>query len=515
MFQVARCSFRTTFLASLRTFLAGLAALALLAGASAQDAPEPVHGGEVTVAITADPPGWDPTASTSQEIPRVVYHNVFEGLVRFDASGAIVPALAESWELSDDGLALTFQVREGVSFHDGSPLTLDDVVAKFERATDPDSGHTNPQYYDAIENVVTDEDAHTVTFELSRPSQGLLYNLARPDGIVYPAGTAETQRSRPVGTGPFRFASYLEGNEVRLERFEDYYLDGVPYLDAVTFRIIGDPNTRFAALQAGDIDLIGTALPPEQFLQLANDPNLKGTEGTATTEITLALNNAREPLSDPLVRQAITHAIDKNAIVDGAMFGLGTPIGTHMSPAEPYYVDLTGTYPYDPERARELLAEAGYEDGFTVSFELPEPYNIERRSGQVIAQQLAEVGITVELSVVEWGTWIQRIFLGGDYDMTIIGHSEPRDINVYANPEYYYHYDNPEIGQLLAQAEAATTEDASFEAYQEIARTIAEDAVNVWVFSPPYLVAARSDVHGFWTDQPTPSIDVTGVYRAD
>jgi peptide/nickel transport system substrate-binding protein len=301
---------------------------------------------------------------------------------------------------------------------------------------------------------------------------------------------------------------------VRLERFDDYYLDGAPYLDAVTFRIMGDPNTRFAALQAGDVDLIGTSLAPEQYLQLDQHSDLKGTEGTGTTEITVAMNNAREPFDDLRVRQAITHAIDKRAIVDGAMFGLGTVIGTHMSPSEPYYVDLTGTYPYDPERARELLAEAGYPDGFEVSFELPEPYNIERRSGQVIAQQLAEVGIDVELSVVEWGTWIQRIFLGGDYDMTIIGHSEPRDINVYANPEYYYRYDNLRIAELLEEAESASSDAEEVAAYREIARTIAEDAVNVWLFSPPYLVAARSDVYGFWTDQPTPAIDVTEVYRA-
>lgn len=501
---------------SARHFARVLLALAttLAALAAAQADPAPVAGGELVVAITADPPGWDPTVSTSQEIPRVVYHNVFEGLVRFDRDGAIVPALAEAWTVSEDGLSVTFEVRRDVMFHDGTPLTLGDIVAKFERAMDPDSGHTNAAYYEAIESVEADEDAHTVTFRLSQPRRSLLYDLARPDSIIYPAGSVETQRSQPIGTGPFRFVSYREGAEVRLERFDDYYLDGVPYLDAVTFRIMGDPNTRFAALQAGDVDLIGTSLAPEQYLQLGQHPDLKGTEGTGTTEITVAMNNAREPFDDPRVRQAITHAIDKRAIVDGAMFGLGTVIGTHMSPSEPYYVDLTGTYPYDPERARELLAEAGYPDGFEVSFELPEPYNIERRSGQVIAQQLAEVGIDVELSVVEWGTWIQRIFLGGDYDMTIIGHSEPRDINVYANPDYYYRYDNPRIAELLEEAESASSDAEEVAAYREIARIIAEDAVNVWLFSPPYLVAARADVYGFWTDQPTPAIDVTEVYRA-
>ncbi len=499
---------------ALKLALALLLALGLLLGTAYAQDPEPVYGGTVTVAITADPPGWDPTISTSQEIPRVMYHNVYEGLVRFDASGTIVPALAESYSTSEDGLTWTFQLRDGVKFHDGSDLTVDDVIAKFERAMDPESGHTNPAYYASIESVSSPA-ANTVVFQLSQPSRGLLYNLARPDSIIYPAAKAETQRSEPIGTGPFKFVSYTEGSQVVLERFDDYYIEGVPYLDRAVFRIISDANTRFAALQSGDIDLIGVALQPEQYLQVATNPELKGTEGTATTEITLAMNNSRAPLDDLRVRQAITLAIDKDTIVNGANFGLGTVIGSHMSPAEPYYIDLSQTYPYDPQRARELLAEAGYADGFTIHFELPEPYQTERRAGEVIAQQLRAVGINVELSVVEWGTWIQRILLGADYDMTIIGHSEPRDINVYGNPDYYYQYDNPRVRELLAEAEAATSAEAETAAYQEIATIIANDAVNVWVFSPPYLVAARQNVYGFWQDQPTPAIDVTGVYKTN
>lgn len=486
--------------------------MALMVLGMAQTDPPPQFGGEVVVAITADPPGWDPSVSTSQEIARVMYNNVFEGLVKFNRDGDIVPALAESWTVADDGLSWTFTIREGVLFHDGSALTLGDIIAKFERATDPDSGHTNPGYYAAIESV-TEAESNTVIFNLSEPSSSLLYNLARPDSIIYPAARAETQRSEPIGTGPFRFVSYLEGSEVRLEAFEEYYLEGVPYLDSVVFRIIPDPNARFAALQAGDIDMIGVALNPEQFIQLDGLAGLKGTEGTATTEITVAMNNSRPPFDNPLVRQAITHAIDKQTIVDGAFFGLGTVIGTHMSPAEPYYIDLN-PYPFDPERAQALLAEAGYPNGFTINFELPEPYNIERRTGEVIAQQLSEVGITVNLSVVEWGTWIQRIFLGADYDMTIIGHSEPRDINIYGNPDYYYQYGNPQIAELLTAAELEADTEAQIAIYQQIAQIIAEDAVNVWVFSPPYLVAVREDIYGFWTNQPTPAIDMTEVYRA-
>ncbi|MEZ4608406.1 MAG: ABC transporter substrate-binding protein [Deinococcales bacterium] len=454
--------------------------LGLLSLSFAQD-PTPIYGGEVTAAIVADPPGWDPTISTSQEIPRVVYHNVYEGLVRFDRNGEIVPALAEKWMVSKDGLNWYFFLRNGVKFHDGSDFDAADVVAKFKRAIDPESDHTHKNYYAAIEDIIGA--GRTVQFKLKEPNASLLYNLARPDSIIYPAELKDSQRSQPIGTGPFKFADYVEGSEVRLEKNEDYYLEGVPYLDAVTYKIIADPNSQMSVLRAGDIDLIGVALSPENALQVEKDPSLKLSQGTATTEITLAMNNSREPLSNPLVRQAITHAIDKNAIVEGAMRGFGTVIGTHMSPSEPYYIDLN-PYPYDPEKAKELLAEAGYPDGFKITFELPEPYNIERRTGEVIAQMLAAVGIEAEVSVVEWGTWIQRIFLGGDYDMTIIGHSEPRDIDIYANPDYYYKYNNPAVQELIKLAERTQTPEAQIAIYQTVARIIAEDAVNVWVFSP-------------------------------
>ena len=476
--------------------------------------PPPQQGGTVTVAITADPPGWDPTASTSQEIARVVYHNVYEGLVRLDRNGNIVPALAKSWTVSPDGKTLTFQLRSGVKFHDGTPFTADDVVKTFERAKDKNSGHTHPEYYASIDSIEAGPD-DTVVFHLSQPNSSLLFNLARPDSIIYPPSEAATQRSHPVGTGPFKFVSYTPGSEVVLERNPDYYIKGEPYLDKVVFKIMSDPNTRFAALQAGDIDMIASSLPPEQYLQIKKGsvPGVKGTEGTATTEITLALNNARPPLNDKRVREAITMAIDKKAIVQGAMFGLGTVISTHMTPAEPYYID-PHPYPYDPQKAKQLLAEAGYPHGFKIKFELPQPYPIERRTGEVIAQQLKQVGIDAQVSVVEWATWLKRIFLGGDYDMTIIGHSEPRDISIYGNPKYYFHYDNPVVQNLLKQAEAATSPEVQTADYQEVGKIIADDAVNVWVFSPPYLVAAKNDIYGFWTNQPTPAIDMSRVYIA-
>ena len=513
---------RKLFLVAVSVLLIGLFTL----GAQAQT---PKYGGTFDYALDRDVGSIDPHSAHS--VQRInVGLMMFDQLFTFDTTGQVVPNLVESYEISPDGLVYTFHLRKGVKFHTGREMTAQDVKFSFERLSDP---RTQALGYAELNSVLGKQefsngeaaeitgirviDDYTVEIELVAPDATFTRKLAKVyTSIVGYEGIGENMEFiTPVGTGPFKYVEYVPNQHLILERNPDYWQEGLPYLDSDVFRIMSDPNSRFAALQSGDIDLIGVALQPEQFIQLQANPDLRGTEGTATTEITMAMNNTREPFSNPLVRQAITHAIDKEAIVNGAFFGLGTIIGSHMSPAEPYYVDLSNTYAYDPERARELLAEAGYADGFTIQFELPEPYNTERRTGEVIAQQLAQVGINAELSVVEWTTWINRILLGGDYDMTIIGHSEPRDIGVYGNPDYYYHYDNPRVVELLAEAEAAATTEESNAKFQEIATIIAEDAVNVWVFSAPYLVAARADVHGFWTDQPTPSINVTEVYRAE
>lgn len=479
----------------------------------AQEDPAPVAGGTVTVSIVADPPGWDPTKSTSQEIARVTYNNVYEGLTTIAQDGTIQPRLAESWTTSEDNLTWTFTIREGVKFHDGTDLALEDIVAAFARVKDPDSGFTHPEYFENVESVAAGE-GNTVVFTLSKPSSSLLYNLARPDSIIYPAAKADTQASEPVGTGPFRFAEYVVGSEVRLEKFADYYVEGVPLLDAAVFKIIADPNATFAALQAGDIDMIGVSVTPEVAQQVESDPNLKlVNEGSSTAEITMGLNNSREPLSDKRVREAITYAIDKNAIVQGAFNGLGTVISTHATPAEPYYID-PNPYPYDPEKAKQLLAEAGYPDGFDINFEAAAEYPLERRAAEVIAQQLSEVGIRANLTIIDFSTWIQKIFINHDYDMTIIGHVEPRDISIYGDPNYYFQYNNPKIKELLDQIEATPDEAGQIEHYKQIATIIADDAVNVWIYAPSNLVAARKDIYGFWKNAPIVTIDMTGVYRA-
>lgn len=473
----------------------------------------PVRGGTITVAINAEPPHLDPTASTSQEIARMLYGNVLEGLVRFDDEGRILPLLAERWSVSRDGLTFTFTLKRGVRFHNGAPFDAAAVKAKFDRARTAGSGHTNHAYYKDITAVET-PDTQTVVFRLGRVNADFLFNLARPDSVIHAPGDVEAQKTSPVGTGPFRFVAWERGSAVRLGRAESYHEAGLPYLDGATYRFLPDQSAQMAALQAGDLDVIGYALSPENALAVKGNPSLRLIEGRTTTEITVGLNNSRKPFSDRRVRQAIAHATHKREIVDGAMFGFGVPIGSHMSPGERYYIDTSGTYPYDPEKARALLREAGYPNGFEATFALPAPYPYERRAGELLAAQLAKVGIRLTLEVVEWTTWLSRIFRSADYDMTIIGHSEPFDIGIYANPQYYFRYDNAEFRTLLEKGQATLDEGERARIYADLQRMLARDAVNDWLYSSPYLAATRASVQGWWRHQPTPSMNLVRVWKA-
>jgi peptide/nickel transport system substrate-binding protein len=493
----------------MRHIALGLVILLGLAGfAGAQTA-----GGSLTVAINAEPPVLDPTASTSQEIARIMYDNVLQGLVKFNPKGEIVPSLAESWKISPGGLTYTFVLRRNVKFHNGSDFTAADVVAKLERARNPQSGHTHPEYYRDVTKVET-PNAGTVVIKLKQPNSEFLMNLARPDSIIGPKGRIDEQKTQPIGTGPFRFVTWERGVGVRLERFGQYYVRGRPYLERATFRFLPDQNTQLAALRAGDLDVLGYGVIPENALAVQQDPNLKIITGTSTAEITVGMNNSRPPFDDVRVRRAMQHAINKDELVRGVMMGFGTKIGSHRSPAEWCYVDTSGVYQPDQARARALLSEAGFgpNNPLTFTFTLAAPYPYERRIGEAISAQLARVGVNARLEVVEWATWLSRVFRGADYQMTIIGHSEPNDIEIYANPNYYFRYNSTRFQQTLAEYQRLNDTTRACNLMKDLQRMLAEDAVNVWVMNAPYIAAMRRNVMGWWTDQPTPSMNLTEVY---
>ena len=461
-----------------------------------------------TVALQLEPPHLDPTSAAAGAIDSVLYANVYEGLTRFAQDGSVVPGLAESWEISEDGLTYTFTLRDGVTFHDGSSFEASDVVFALDRARAEDSVNAQKALFENIASVEATDDT-TLTVTLKEPDGQFLFNMAWGDAIVFPPENVDSLQTNPVGTGAFRFEDWRQGDSVILARNEDYW--GEPAaLEGVTFKFISDPTAAFAATMAGDVDAFYGFPAPENLVQFEADPRFQVLEGSTEGETILAMNNGVAPFDDPLVREAVALAIDRQAIIDGAMFGYGTPIGTHFAPHHPDYVDLLGMSPHDPERAKELLAEAGYADGFTTTLKLPPP-SYARRGGEIIAAQLREVGIEAEITNLEWAQWLEEVFNGKDYGLTIVSHTEPFDIGIYARPDYYFQYDDAEFQEMFAELSVTTDPDRRSELTRALQEKIAEDHVNAYLFQLALTTVAAEGLEGIWPNAPTQATDMTGV----
>jgi peptide/nickel transport system substrate-binding protein len=473
-----------------------------------------VYGGTLRVALEGEPPGLDPTTNPSAIIDRVMYNNLFEGLVKFDRDGRIVPGLARSWDISKDGKVYAFHLERGVKFHNGQPFTAADVKYTLDLAGDPEhKTKTHKEYYKDIGKVEA-VDEHTVRVALNTVNSMFFYDLARGDSVILPKDMQPEMKTSPVGTGPFKFKEWVKGDHVTLVKNPEYYRQGVPYLDEVIFKFIDTPPARNAALKAGDIDVIGYLASPETAIEFDKDPGLKVFSGVTTGDVIMSTNNSRKPFSDVRVRRAMAYAIDRQAIIDGAMFGYGTPIGTHTSPINPNYVDLTWMHPYNPEKAKQLLAEAGYPNGFDAVIKLAPRYDYSKRSGEIIADQFKKVGINLKIELIEWGQWIDRVYRNADYDLTVIGHVEAFDIGIYANPKYYFRYDSPKFQEIIRRARGSTDLGEQSRLYAVAQYILADDAVNGFLFEAPSLPAMKKEVMGWWENYPAIAHDVTEVWIA-
>ena len=463
---------------------------------------------DITVAIQLEPPNLDPTGGAAQAIDAVLYSNVFEGLTRFMADGSVVAGLAKSWDISEDGLTYTFMLNDGVTFHDGTTMDAEDVKFSLDRARAEDSTNAQKGLFADIADVSV-VDPLTVAVMLSQPNGSFLFNMAWGDAVIVAPESIENIASNPIGTGAFVFSDWVQGDRLELTRNDAYWGDA-PALESATFRFISDPTAAFAAIMAEDVDAFIGFPAPENLPQFEADPRFQVLVGNTEGETILSINNQMPPFDNVLVRQAVSLAIDRQAIIDGAMFGYGTPIGTHFAPHNPDYLDLIENSQHNPERARELLAEAGFADGFTTTLKLPPP-SYARRGGEIIAAQLRDVGITAEISNLEWAQWLEEVFNGKDFGLSIVSHTEPMDLGIYANPDYYFQYDNI-VFQAVMEKLNATTDPAMRSELMAAAQTIiSEDYVNGYLFQLAVPTVAKAGLNGLWLDQPTAAVDLTGV----
>jgi peptide/nickel transport system substrate-binding protein len=463
----------------------------------------------LTMGMVLEPPHLDPTAGAAAAIDEVVYANVFEGLTRIDRNGEVKPALAKNWTISDDKKRYTFHLHQGVKFHNGADFNADTVVFSLDRARSEQSVNAQKALFKTIESVHK-TGPHTVVVTLNQITGAFLFNLGWGDAVMVDPASADNNKSQPVGTGPFVFKRWVKGDRVELDRNPNYW--GTPVkLTRGVFKFIPDPAAATAAMMAGDIDAFANFPAPEALSQLKADPRLTVVVGSTEGETILSTNNQRGPFKQLKVRQAIAHAIDRQAIIDGAMFGYGTPIGTHFSPHHPAYVNLLNRYPFDLQKARQLLAEAGYPNGFEGVIKLPPP-SYARRGGEIVASQLGKIGIKLEIVPVEWAQWLDQVFRQRDYDLTIVSHTEPMDIDIYARPDYYFAYNNPAFQALMKELEETVDTQQRYALLGRAQRMISDDCVNGFLFQLAKHGVWNKDIRGLWENSPIQANDLTDVY---
>ncbi|NLS01906.1 ABC transporter substrate-binding protein [Rhizobium sp. P32RR-XVIII] len=473
----------------------------------------PAHAAKTSLnlGMSVEPTGLDPTIAAPVAIGQVTWQNVFEGLVSIDESGKVQPQLAKSWDISPDGLTYTFKLQTGARFHDGE--AFDAAAAKFtlDRARGKDSVNPQKRFFTSIASIDT-PDPETLVLHLSQPAGSLIYWLGWPASVMVSPKSAADDKTKPVGTGPFKFVNWAKGDKVELARNEAYWDSQTSVkLETVTFRFIADPQAQAAALKAGDVDAFPEFAAPELMSSFEGDPRLVTKIGNTELKVVAGMNNARKPFDDKRVRQALMMAIDRQTVIDGAWSGLGTAIGSHYTPNDPGYEDMTGVFPYNPEKAKALLAEAGYPNGFTFTIKSPQ-MAYAPRSAQVMQAMFAEIGVTMNIEPTEFpAKWVQNVMKDRAYEMTIVAHAEPMDIDIYSRDPYYFNYKNPTFDVLMRKVQETTDPAVQNGIYGEAQKVLAEDVPALYLFVMPKLGVWDKKLKGLWENEPIPSNVLTNV----
>ena len=464
----------------------------------------------VVLGMVLEPPGLDPTSGAAAAIGEIVHYNVLEGLTKIGMDGTVTPLLAESWTQTPDGKSYTFVLRKGIKFSDGAAFDAKAVKFSFERAKDPKS--TNKAKKALFENLssVVAHDAHTVILVLNKADASLPFRLGENTAVILHPDSAASAATKPVGTGPFTVDNWAKGSAVTLAKWDGHRDAAKVRVKRITFRFINDPAAQVAALLAGDIDGMPRFGALQALKQFQGDKRFVVEIGSTAGKGIMSVNNRKAPFNDVRVRRALTHAIDRQAFINGAQEGLGRPIGSHFAPTDAGYLDLTGMYPYDPEKAKSLLREAGVTTPLNVTLTLPPP-QYARKGGEIVAAMLAKVGVVAKIENVEWAQWLSGPFKG-NFDLTIINHVEPLDYaTAYADPNYYFGYDSAKFRGLVSALAATSDPKEKARLWRDVQRQLAEDCVNVYIWNPAQVAVFRKGLRGLWNSSPIFANDMGAV----
>lgn len=465
--------------------------------AAESDQDKIIEGGTVRVAIATEPDNLDPYLSAATDTNSMM-DNVFDGLFEAGEKGDLIPAIAESYEVSEDGLIYTFNIKKNVVFHDGSPLTSDDVSYSYAKLAGLDGQEPLSSKFSGIKSI-ENPDEYTVVVKLKERDAAFM--AANIVGIV--PKNYEQQSQKPIGAGPFKFVEYQPGQQLVLEKNADFYdNERMPKLDRIEFKIMPDANSSILALQSGDIDMV-PGVSEQGAMQLGDGYSI--VSGPQNMVQLMALNNSVKPLDDVRVRQAINFAIDKNVIIQTVADGNGTPLGSNMSPAmKMYYQEgLESRYEPNIEQAKSLLKEAGYENGFDLTITVPSNYQFHVDTAQVISEQLKQVGIRAALKQIEWSSWLEDVYNNAKYEATIIGLTgklDPNEVLGRYESSYaknFYKFSNSEFDDLVGQARTELDEKARADLYKQAQELLTDQAVAVFIMDPGRNVAMKKSLKGF------------------
>lgn len=494
-----------------RLFAGLLAGLLLLpcAGCGGASSGSPASGGissaqtdtetetrdTLNVAIMTDPEGLDPqkTAATSTYF---VTMNIYEPLVIMDENWQVQPRLAESWEVADDYQSVTFHLKKGVKFHNGREMTAQDVKYSIERLHEDDS--PKKKYYTNITGAEIADD-YTITFTTEKPDAVLLTSFAYPWSVIVPEECADTLKTNPVGTGAYRFKSWVPQQELNLTRNEDYY-DTPASIENVVYKVVPDATTAMVGILNGDVDLVDVTGSPIDPIE--NNPAVSLYKKGINSVTVLGMNLDNPYLSNELVRQAMACAIDKDEIIQAVNQGNGDPVGSYLPSSAAEYIDTTDILPYDVDRAKELLTQAGYPDGFTIGLTLPKSYPMYTSIGQIVADQLERIGIHCEIEVVEWADWMQNVYTDKKYDMTVMANSGRLSAydfiaRFHSQSGDYISFKTGEADAILDELKDELDPDKRTQLVEDFQRLVAEKVPVVPIETQHRIYAMNSALEGY------------------
>ncbi len=462
---------------------------------------EPDPDATLTVGLVLEPENLDIRRTDGAALEQLLIDNVYQGLVTRDADNQVVSALASDWEVSDDGLTYTFTLNSGVTFHDGSPLTSADVVASYTAVKDDATLQGNRDFAGVAAIEAPDES--TVTITLAQPNINFLFTLTGRAGLVFKKDDTTDLKTAENGTGPFTLSSWRQGDSVTLARYDDYWGEKAGVAEVV-LDYIPDFTAGVNAALDGSVDVL-TAVDPtlaEQF----DGTDFQLTRGKTTDKGALAFNNARAPLDDVRVREALRLAIDHDALIEAQ--GSAETLFGPIPPLDPGYEDLSDVITYDPEKAKQLLAEAGQEN-LSLTLTIPSFYGTTVPTFLVSA--FKDIGVTLTVNSVEFSTWLQDVYTNKDYDLSFVLHVESHDFGNFISPDYYFGYDNPEVQDLYAQAIATTDEEESASLLAQAARIFSEDHAADWLYLGNTITAVSSGIAGFPANSVNVRLPLSGV----